>query len=299
MKVFISWSEKVSHSVAIVLKDWLPSVIQSVNPYVSSEDIDKGARWSLDIAGELNESAYGIICLTKENVQAPWINFEAGALGKSVDKTRVSPFLFRLERSEVHGPLVQFQSTVFEENDVLKLVKSINNACDESLEESRVEKAFGVWWPELERRLEEIEDVKSDSSVKNAKETNKDIQEKTSRVLEELLELSRANHRLLRDPESILPVGYFNNIINDINFNSRRRRLLGGEIPDINYEAVKDALQVYKRLLKFLEDKKNILDADADLYILRDILLELDQPMRYMSSEFGIRLPRDLFSLRD
>ena len=82
MKVFISWSGVDSHSAAVALRDWLPSVIQLLEPYVSSEDIDKGARWSTDIAAELAGSDWGILCVTKENVQAPWLNFEAGALSK-------------------------------------------------------------------------------------------------------------------------------------------------------------------------------------------------------------------------
>lgn len=65
MKVFISWSGDTSHRVAKIFRDWLPSVIQSVSPYVSSEDIDKGSRWSTDIADELDESTYGILCVTK------------------------------------------------------------------------------------------------------------------------------------------------------------------------------------------------------------------------------------------
>lgn len=41
MKVFISWSGNKSHKVAMIFREWLPSVIQSLEPYVSSEDIDK------------------------------------------------------------------------------------------------------------------------------------------------------------------------------------------------------------------------------------------------------------------
>ena len=111
MKVFLSWSGDLSHKVAVVLRDWLPSVIQSIEPYVSSEDIDKGARWSTDIAKELEASAFGVLCVTQENLESPWLNFEAGALSKTVDKSRVCPFLYGVKRSEIKGPLLQFQST--------------------------------------------------------------------------------------------------------------------------------------------------------------------------------------------
>ncbi len=42
MKVFISWSGELSHKVARIFRDWLPNVVQILEPYVSSEDIDKG-----------------------------------------------------------------------------------------------------------------------------------------------------------------------------------------------------------------------------------------------------------------
>ena len=87
MKVFISWSGNISWKVAVIFRNWLPSVIQSLEPYVSSEDTDKGARWSTDIAKELEDSTFGILCVTKENLEAPWLSFEAGALSKTMEKS--------------------------------------------------------------------------------------------------------------------------------------------------------------------------------------------------------------------
>lgn len=242
MKVFISWSGTTSHQVAKVLRDWLPSVIQIVEPYVSSEDIDKGTRWSTDIAGELHASTYGIICLTKENVLAPWINFEAGALGKSVDKSRVSPFLFGLKRSELSGPILQFQSTIIEKTDVLKLLKSINTACEkEGLTETRLEKTFEVWWPKLETDLGSITD-KVPTTPKPVKDESA-----SSAVLEELLELTRNNHRILRDPMAMLPPAYLESVF---------ERNLHGSVGRISPAAVRDlekSREIAWRYLKRVE----------------------------------------------
>ena len=68
---------------------------------VSSEDIDKGARWSTDIAKELEDCSFGILCVTKENLEAPWLLFEAGALSKMMQKGAVCPFLFDLKMAEI------------------------------------------------------------------------------------------------------------------------------------------------------------------------------------------------------
>ena len=201
MKVFLSWSGEKSHKVALVFRDWFPSVIQSLEPYVSSEDIDKGTRWSTDIAKELEDSTFGILCVTKDNLTAPWLTFEAGALSKTMDKAFVSPFLFDIKRSEVDGPILQFQSTIFNEEDVLKLIKTLNKACgEEQLSSERLTKAFGVWWPTLEEELNKLKDLQEQgTTTENNNDTNHN-----SEILEEILDLSRINQKLLRNPDSNL-----------------------------------------------------------------------------------------------
>lgn len=199
MKVFLSWAGDLSHKTAIVFRDWLPSVIQAITPYVSSEDIDKGARWSTDIAKELEESTYGILCVTKENVHAPWLTFEAGALSKTMKKSAVSPFLFDIKRSEVNGPILQFQSTVFEKEDVKKLVHSLNRACgDDALTDERLEKAFQVWYPTFEEQLNSLLQNRPLVPVIDPEEETIDS---SGEILEEILDLARNNQKLLRNPD--------------------------------------------------------------------------------------------------
>lgn len=199
MKVFISWSGNKSHKVALVFREWLPSVIQSVEPYVSSEDIDKGARWSTDIAKELENSTFGILCVTKENLEAPWLSFEAGALSKTMDKSFVTPFLFDIKRAEVNGPILQFQSTIFEKEDIKKLLHTLNKACGESgISETMLDKAFEVWYPTLETELNSLHDVTDD----NQEERDVEPKEQHATIIEEILELSRDNQKLLRNPDT-------------------------------------------------------------------------------------------------
>ena len=213
MKVFISWSGGLSHKIALIFRDWLPAAIQSIEPYVSSEDIDKGARWGTEISKELESSSYGILCVTRENMHAPWLNFEAGALSKAFDKSRVSPFLFGVKRSEIKGPILQFQSTIFGKEDIKKLLLSLNKASDDSkLDDSRLKDIFEVWWPKLEDSLNKLIKEKpnkgdDDKEEKGVKESNIPTD-----ILEELLELSRRQYKILNSPDELSPPEYIRNV---------------------------------------------------------------------------------------
>ncbi|MEU7860052.1 hypothetical protein [Nonomuraea sp. NPDC049141] len=206
MKIFLSWSGQLSQSVAEILKDWLPCVLQFAEPYFSSKDIDKGTRWSVDISQELEASTFGVIIVTTENISQPWINFEAGALSKSLQKSQVSPLLVDIERKEVVGPLLQFQSTVLEKKDVYALIESINKcAGDQGINDSgRLQNVFEKWWPDLEEKIGTVrrEAAAQPSASIVATRSREDI-------LDEVLELSRSNQKLLTTPINLLPPDYF------------------------------------------------------------------------------------------
>ena len=71
MDVFISWSGPQSKQVAETLHHYLPLMINAIQPWLSSADIDAGARWASDIAGKLQQSKVGIICLTPTRCPTP------------------------------------------------------------------------------------------------------------------------------------------------------------------------------------------------------------------------------------
>lgn len=155
MKIFISWSGDFSREVAEKLSIWIPSVIQSVDVFFSPDDIGKGENWNNVLSKELNDCNFGIVCLTPENVAAPWIHFEAGALARALN-SRVSSIMLGINTSEVKGPLSRFQNTKFEQNDFFKLVQAINDASDKPLKPENLAYLFNILWRQLDSEIAPI-----------------------------------------------------------------------------------------------------------------------------------------------
>jgi hypothetical protein len=184
MKVFLSWSGAHSHLIAEKIHEWLPLVVQNIKPYFTPSDVDKGSRWTSEISSELANCNYGLLIITKDNQNAPWLLFEAGALSKNISESKVCPLLIDLKPSDIKGPLANFQHTVFTKEDMLKLAKNINDASGEQkVNETAIVKAFEKFWPDLENAVNEI--------VQNnkPKATNRERPERE--LLEELLDRVR------------------------------------------------------------------------------------------------------------
>jgi hypothetical protein len=106
MKVFLSWSGERSKEVAEAFRDWLPQMMHAVVPWMSKSSIEKGARSAQAIADELEDTKVGIVCLTGDNLAAPWLLFESGAIAKTKD-ARVCTFLLDIKNADVEPPLGQ------------------------------------------------------------------------------------------------------------------------------------------------------------------------------------------------
>ena len=156
MKVFISWSGERSHALAAALKEWIPPLLQSVDVWMSASDIEKGAMWDTTIAEHLSSADLGIVCLTPENLQSPWILFESGALSKRVRKSRLCTYLLGLRPQDVPPPLGLFQHTVVEKEDTRTLIQTINGGTERPLRSEAMNMLFDATWPQVEARLHSI-----------------------------------------------------------------------------------------------------------------------------------------------
>ena len=78
---------------------------------------------------------------------------------------------------------------------------TLNKACAESgISEVMLDKAFEVWYPTLEEGLNDLRDIDEECEEKREGEDEANM----SKVIEELLELSRDNQKILRNPDTKL-----------------------------------------------------------------------------------------------
>jgi hypothetical protein len=206
MKVFISWSGPRSQAVAQTLRTWLKDVMQAVDPWISSENIRKGTRWSIELARELETTHIGVICLTPENLTAPWLLFEAGALSKvhTEQNAHVCTYLIGMPYAAVTGPFTEFQHTSATQEDTYRMVQSINAAMEEGpgrLTEDHLKRTFERCWSELQQCLETLPEPQEPIPPPR----------KTDDMLQEVLEIVRS---LVKPaPRSTLPIDLLQQII--------------------------------------------------------------------------------------
>jgi TIR domain len=181
MKVFISWSGVRSRAIALGLREWLPDIIQDVEPFMSENDIGAGVRWGTDLTKKLEDTDIGILCLTPENLTSPWLLFEAGSLAKKLEASRVIPYRLDLKATEVAYPLAQFQSVDASREGTLMLLKTLNSSREHPMEVERLERVFSRLWDDLEKTLTAALALPADRPPeRNERE-----------ILEEILQLAR------------------------------------------------------------------------------------------------------------
>lgn len=108
-----------------------------------SDRIEKGVAWFDAIVKRLETSKVGVICLTAENVESPWLHFESGALALRLAKdrreedkapasakpltpgSRLFTLLHGVTGAELKGPLGAYQATGTSAPEVATMIHAI------------------------------------------------------------------------------------------------------------------------------------------------------------------------------
>jgi hypothetical protein len=158
---------------------------------MSDKDIEKGSRGLGEVAKALDAIKVAIICVTPDNLNAPWLLYEAGALSKTIDdETRLCTLLLGgLQIQDVKPPLGMFQATkAIEKDDFRRLIHTINRAVSEDpLLDQDLDSVFDAMWPQLEQTLTALPPP------------TKMVSRSQQEVLEELVSLVRSQSNIAYD----------------------------------------------------------------------------------------------------
>ena len=157
MKVMICHSGALSVAVAHALRKSLRQLFPYGEPFMSDEDIEPGTLWHERLSSVLGGTSAALICLTRSNVSAPWLHYEAGAVATTLrDNTRVVPILIDVLQSDVKGPMMHFQAVPLKKEHMLRLVHTLNELADEPRRMPRewLGDAFERLWPPLDQELQ-------------------------------------------------------------------------------------------------------------------------------------------------
>lgn len=281
MKVFISWSgaETKSLAVAKVFDAWLPTVLNAVEPWISSRGLSAGLKWNQQLEKELDDTSFGIIVVTPWNQNSQWLNFEAGALSKRVkgSEARVAPLLIDFPSvANLSGPLSSYQAVEPTKAGVKGLVISINEALgEEARRMDALERAFDVCWPDLERRLQKINDeMKSESSPADAPDpqpvSSVDEGDKFNQILIAIRDLQRSDARLKSTIAAQIPSSSTPTFSNKKQNEVQKRR--------VRME-LKDTLSLFDVTVLGVE-----ITVDGSLHIFTDVKLSEDQEHMVMQN---------------
>jgi predicted nucleotide-binding protein len=130
--------------VAHALRDWLPLVLQEVEPWLASDMTQPGTQ-SNGIPDHFQDNAAIILCVTREALQSMWFHFGTGAAVRASPRKLIIPLAIGIEPSDITGPPAVFQPIKFDNEGIRKLVLRLNDALEKPLDRDVVMGIIDAW----------------------------------------------------------------------------------------------------------------------------------------------------------
>lgn len=149
--MFIGYGGPKSRLVAHALREWLRCLSPDVEPWVSTLDLQPGGFWPIELASRLEQTRAGILCVTRDNTDSSWLNFEAGALSRSVESALVIPYAIDIDTAMIPTPIGHFQGVAANRRDTLRMVSRLFESLN--IEYDSTGGVAEIFWPLLHQFL--------------------------------------------------------------------------------------------------------------------------------------------------
>ncbi|EPC88279.1 hypothetical protein Lpp124_10648, partial [Lacticaseibacillus paracasei subsp. paracasei CNCM I-4649] len=161
--VFLSWSgeksKRLANSFKVLLINSLGLATEQV--FISDTSIGHGDDWWMKIKTALSSAKVGIVFVTADNSEKPWLNYEAGILqAKFGENNKLIPVSTSTEFPKIDGktPLRRFQfcKQIDKQQDALQLCKTIANYLD--IDPNYLNRQFKANWEEFRKSLNIVDE---------------------------------------------------------------------------------------------------------------------------------------------
>ena len=238
---------------------------------MSTEAISAGDRWNDVITDALDDIDFGLLFVTEENKEKPWLLFEAGALAKNVSRSKVIPIIIDASELELsRSPLFAFQHVGMTKDGVSRVMRSIYKSLERPIiSNSVLTTCIDKWWPELDDAYKKLEKPKPAKAKKKLTED-----ERLDRIETSLSDvLNTVSRTIIKQPRSSTmdSVSYFV---------KHAQKLLNQSGPSAAFEFLKSTndYSLLKKVEEQLHKQKTSGSNNILIEIARDASLEADIP---------------------
>lgn len=253
--VFLSWSGDQSKKIAEAFEELFKAVFApTIRCFLSTKNIGAGARSIGELFRALEKCNYGVCFINSENAKAPWIQFEAGALSKIIDDSRVMVLL--LEENSINNlfgtPLGEFQHKLFNKEDIRSIFEEIIKIFDYSDDKDSFLQRFDSSWSDF-----------YDKSVMVLNEKNIEEDAIVSGQFLEKTELDIIK-KMLINVQNLLKTEYVQNVKDSISLLDELKRIIKNMSPE-DLKDMKMQFKVQRYELVFHQNIQNIEEIIDDL----------------------------------
>jgi hypothetical protein len=316
--IFISWSRNPAKDIGEKLQTLLKKIFPypNIDFFLSSSgknEIVAGEDFRNKLDNNLMDSNFGILILTKNNFERPWMMFESGALSNGDNKSRIIPIFFNRDSRKIESPIEKFQNVEYNKEGLLKIIFSITKSLFDSNELDNNQKQLLVnqldtHWESFKKDIDiilekeymyEIENIQDDvTTIMLDEKAYENILPRREKHFQELIDnlihdkskriiIFGGISTILRDKKSIIEFSSWlvRNQESKLFFCYENEKVASIRAKEVNHNALnkdnKDRIdveyEVRKRKAEVLEMKKVFLKNTGELQQNNLYFIEIDQ----------------------